>query len=407
MEELTPGDGLAREVRRRHPRAEVVEVRTCHRYEVYFADAPAPADEVAELWSGAVGASRRKFRSRVRRADGTAAAYHLLRLASGLESMMVGEDQILGQVRQAYAKAREDGTVGPVLSALFDRALRTGSLVRSATKISKGAVSIGSAAVNLADELLGGLDGKGVVVIGAGEVGTLTCKALVSRRRAKVTVANRTLVKARKIARMLGIDAAGFDRIPALLVIADAVVVTTAAPQFVLRREDVERALRARGARRLLLIDLAQPRNVDEELSKVPGLILRNMDDLKGIALTNLRSRRGEVRRAERLVREEMRKLKDSMRVMEVAPVISAIYGRAEETRRRELAKAVHLLKGINDEQRKIIEDFSRELVERTLQRPIDNLRRAAEDGRDTLISAGKMLFHEAGVNDRVSAKSA
>jgi len=406
LERLTPREGFADEVHRRFPEIELAEIRTCHRYELYFSG-DGPREAIAELWRKAVRASRRKFYSHLRRADGEEAVLHLFRLAAGLESMMVGEDQILGQVRQALGRARERATAGRKLGAIFERALRVGASVRNATKISRGAVSIGSAAVNLADGLLAGLDGKSVVVIGAGELGTLTCKALASRRRPRITIVNRTFAKARKLAKIIGAQAAQVGKIPSLLARADAVFVTTAAPQFVLKKAHVEEALRARGGRTLLLIDLAQPRNVDAELSKLPGLILKNIDDLRGIALTNLRSRRAEINQAERLVREEMERFKESVRRMDVEPFIASIYGRAEWVRRRELAKAVHLLKGMNEEQLKIIEDFSRELVERTLEEPVSNLRKAAVGGEDSLISAARTLFHEAEIYERLPAKSA
>lgn len=375
---------------------EFVIVQTCNRVEMYFSHEADPANVsswIQEIWAKTVGLPKKKLMRVVESDVDSEAIRHLLRLCAGLESMLIGEDQILGQVRTAYENSKDLGMVGPHLGLVLEKAIKVGGEVRTETGISKGAVSVGGAAVNLVQRILGDMKDSKVLVIGAGDIGRLTCKALSSRKKARVLIANRTYQKAVKVARMVGAHPIPFREIKKFLVDVDAAIVTTSAPDYVLKKADVERALARRKSKRLLIIDIAQPRNVDQEIAKLPGLTLCNIDHLRGIAELNIKSRRREIRKAENIIKQRLEALDSLLKRKSVEPVVSAIYGKAEETRRREFTKAVHLLKDINEEQKKIIEDMSRVLVERTLYQPVSTLRKAAEMGEGDTITLAQKLF--------------
>lgn len=369
-----------------------VVVQTCHRTEVYTAvsDISAEAD-IIEYWLRRVKVDEGEFRGVLERAYDDEALNHLLRLASGLESMIVGEDQILGQIGDAYAEAEKAGTTGPILATAFRKAVKVGRLVRLQTRIDKGAVSVGSAAVDLSENVLGSLDGKRILIVGAGETGTLVGKALAEKGVSAVFVANRTYERGVRLAQMLGGKAVHFDELNSLLPEVDLAIVATTAPHYILTRERLEKSVKGDG--KLIIVDLSQPRNVEESVGLIPNVSLFNIDNLRRIAEDNLKKRLGEVDKAERIIADELEGLKRMLRRSSAESAIAAICARIEETRQAELRKALDLLGDVDEKQRGVIEDLTRVLIRRTLHFPLVNLRKAAEDGDAELISAAKRLF--------------
>lgn len=377
---------------------ECVILQTCNRAEIYAAisdpDFKNGGSEIAEYWRQRTGIDKEEFYQSLKEAFNAQALIHLLRVSSGLESMIVGEDQILGQVQEAVDEAKQCGTVGPILETSFERAIKTGRKVRVRTKIDKGAVSIGSAAVDLLEEAVGDLKDKRIIVIGAGETGGLVGKALASREYAVIYVANRTYERGVRLARMLGGQAVRFNKVKDFLACVDAAIVATAAPHYVLTKKLVQEALDKRKSGTLLIMDLSQPRNVEESVADLPNIELHNIDDLRGIAEVNRKMRRREIKKVERIVENELKRLELTLKRKRVDPLISALCNKAEEIRRKELEKALKMLGKLDDDQRKVVDDLTMVLVKRILHHPLMNLRKAAVSGNINTISAARELFN-------------
>ena len=372
-------------------------LQTCNRVEI-FAVVPErklvkAESEIAEHWRQRAGLDKEKFYHTLERSTNSEALIHLLRLTAGLESMIVGEDQILGQVQEAINEAKKCGTIGPILETTFKKAVKTGRGVRLKTGINKGAVSIGSAAVDLLEEAFGGLKNKKIIVVGAGETGGLVGKALAIRKQAVLFVSNRTYDRGVRLARMLGGQAVRFNKLSELLAYVDAVIVATSAPHYVLTKGLVEKILGKRKGKKLLIIDLAQPRNVEESVADLPNIELRNIDDLRGVAESNLTMRLREAKKAETIVENEVRRLELMLKRKQVDPIISAMCCRAEEIRCKELKKALRMLGKLDDNQRKVIDNLTHKLTERILYRSIMRLRKAAESGDVNKVSVAQELF--------------
>lgn len=377
---------------------ECVLLQTCNRVEIYAVvsgpDLVKAESEIAEYWRQRTGVDKEEFYYPLEKSSDSEALFHLLRLTSGLESMIVGEDQILGQVQEAFDEAKECGTIGPILETSFEKAIKTGRRVRLRTRINKGAVSIGSAAVDLLEEALGGLKEKKIIVIGAGETGGLVGKALASREHAVIFVANRTYERGVRLARMLGGHAVRFNRVKDFLTHVDAAIVATAAPHYILTKKLVQEVLDKRRGRKLLIMDLSQPRNVEESAANLPNVELHSIDHLRGIAEANLKMRLREVEKAEAIVKNELKRLELMLKREQAEPLISALCSKAEEIRRKELRKALGMLGKLNNDQRKVINDLTFVLIERILYHPITNLRKAAVSGDITTMSVAQKLFN-------------
>lgn len=233
---------------------------------------------------------------------------HLFRVASSLDSMVVGENQILHQVKQAYLSAQNCGSMGKFLSLIFQEALEIGKRVRTETDISKGAVSISSAAVELMKKILKDLSGKKILIIGAGKIGELTTKALANRGIELVLVANRTYEKAVKLAQIFKGKAIRFNKLPQALVEVDIVISSLSAPHYILRKNDILSSMRKRSNHLLFIIDLGVPRNIEQSICEIENTLLYNIDDLKKISELNLEERLREARKAEEIVREKANK---------------------------------------------------------------------------------------------------
>ncbi len=372
---------------------ECLILQTCNRVEIYLSVSEGMAatsvKAVADCWQMRAGFNQEDFNDYLEVAYGADAIHHLMRLASGLESMIVGEDQILGQIQDAFDKANECGSSGAVLRKVFGRAVKMGKVVRVETNINKGAVSIGSIAVNLLEETAGDLHGKKVLIIGAGRIGALTGKALAAKSLAFIFVANRTYERAVALAKMLNAEAVKFDRLIESLAGVDIAIVTTAAPHYVLTEEKVKESLKLRGnsASNLLIMDLSNPRAVEKEVGTISGVELRNIDNLREIADTNLKMRLQEAGKAEAMIQKEMERLAVSEKRADVEPLISAVSRKANEIRQRELKKAYCLMKTDPSEEKcghcqKVMDDLSRTLMEQIMLHPLLNLR-SRELGKD------------------------
>lgn len=371
---------------------ESVVLQTCNRVEIFLDASPNLATEsILRNWALA---TRFKLAELQRLADvrvGEAVVDHLVRLASGLESMIVGEPQILGQMKTAAATAQSNRAAGPTLADLFERATSAGARIRADTGIGRGVTSIGSAAVRLAEQTLGPLEDLHILLLGTGQVGVLVMKALKARGVDRVTVAGRNREKTETFCRSFGGTPIPLHSIQNSLQDSDLVLVATRSTNFLISEETLKQRADKPG-RRLVILDLSNPRNVSPDVTKLEGITLHTIDDLKGIAEQGLALRRELVKKAEPLVRAAMDKISAGMRRENAEPIISDVYHRAEEIRLEELGKALSKLK-LTTEQEEVLEYMSQRIVEKVLNGPAMNLRRAAEKGDSRILTVAGQLF--------------
>lgn len=310
------------------------------------------------------------------------AVRHLFRVASGLDSMILGEPQILGQVKLAYDSALEAGSAGTVLSGLLRRAVEVGKRARTQTSISRGATSVSFAAVELARRELGSLNGTRLLVVGAGEMGKLAALAMQDQGASDVRVISRSPDKAQRLAAAVQGSTAGLEALPDEVARADIVVSCTSSPSQVIGVDLVERALRARADRPLFLIDIAVPRDVDPRVAELPGIHLYNIDDLEAVCAAGLLSRQAEVGKVEAIIDAEVPRFMRWWDSLDVVPTITALVERAEAIRSAELAKTLARLNRLSDQEREAINSMTAAIVHKMLHQPISRLK-VRVDGRD------------------------
>jgi glutamyl-tRNA reductase len=314
--------------------------------------------------------------------------------------MVIGEDQVLNQVWDAYLLADNAKTVGPILKHLFNRAMTVGRRVRNETGINRGAVSVGSAAVELAVKLLGNLEDKKILVMGAGEIGTLVAKALSRRCLSPIFIANRTYERAVKLAEELSGKAVHFNQFEEVLVDADVVICSTGAPHYLLTKDILTKLMGQRTNKNgLVVIDISNPRNVEKAVQEVESVKLYNIDDLQLIADKNKQQREKSIEKAVKILEEELAVLNEDMKSLSVRLIISSLLSQAEQVRQKELATALTMMGNIDDRERKILEDLTSILLKQTFVPIVENLRSAAKNGDEQLIDFAAKLFEKTGKN--------
>jgi glutamyl-tRNA reductase len=348
-----------------------VVLSTCNRTEVYLARDEA-AEGIAETALRDLAGERGdELASALYRLRDEAAALHLFRVAAGLDSLVPGEGEILGQVRGAY----EAGATGPFLDRLFRQAIQAGRRVRVETAIAESPASVPSAAAALAQQVFDDLTGRRVLVLGAGKTSEATARNLVSRGAVVAVVANRTLARGEELARELGAEAVPLDAVGTELSRADVVVSATSASGRVVSRDAVAEALHARKGRPLLLLDLAVPRDLDPGINDLDGCFLYDVDDLEAVVRETLSGRRGEAARAERLVEEEAARFREWHASLDVVPTIASLRALVEEIRDSELAKAGGKL---SESERRNVESVTSQILAKLLHLPTIRMKEAA-----------------------------
>jgi glutamyl-tRNA reductase len=363
--------------------SEVMILSTCNRVEVYgVAEAPGEAREAAFSRLGAQrGVALREIEPMLYTKTKDEAVLHVFRVAASLDSMMLGEPQILGQVKEAFALAQSSSTIGPLLHSLMSQAFGVAKKVRTETEVGRHAVSISFAAVELGRKIFGGLDGKAVLLVGAGEMAELAARHLVEHGALPVYVANRTLSRAQELARQLGGAAVPFDELHAVMASVDIVIASTAAPEPIIRAADVQQALHARRSRPLFFIDIAVPRNVEPGVNDLDNAFCYDVDDLRSVVDSNLRERQREAQRAEALVAREVERFASRLKALEVVPTIVSLRDKLETIRRAELDKALARLEGADEETRRVLEALSQSIVNKILHAPMVKLRDSSGTG--------------------------
>ena len=373
-------DDLFRKLQEKYSIGEYVEISTCNRKEYYIHSKFISENE--ELLS-------HENRSIV--IDyGQSAVMHLLRMTSGLESMIVGEDQILGQVKDAKHRAVKDHHCGNVLDAVFTKAIHVGQVVRNKTKINKGSVSIGSAAIDLAEKHIGTLDDKSVLVIGAGKMGKLVAKALAEKNLNAIFVANRTFYVAVELAKDLGGQAILFNDLEKYLANADLVISATSAPHAIITKE---RLLNIdMDYDNVMFVDIANPRDISDDVSEICSKSF-NIDDLREIADENTKLRIKEFGEAENIINDEFILLKESFKIMEVDGILGSLRTSMENIRQRETEKASTKLSDV-DVSDKILDNLTNSIVNKIFFDISKNVKKAAKDGNNDVIDAAKYIFN-------------
>jgi len=371
---------------------ETVVLSTCNRTELYLVRDESAEELGVETLLELAGGHADELRPALYRLGDEAAALHLFRVAGGLDSLVPGEGEILGQVRAAY----EAGATGPFLDRLFRQALNVGRRVRVETAIGESPASVPSAAAALAQQVFGELDGKRVLVLGAGKISEAAARNLVSRGAEIAFVANRTLGHGEELARKLGARALGLADVATELEHTDIVIASTSAPGVVIARETVGTALRARKGRPLLLVDLAVPRDLDPEINDLDGCFLYDIDDLEAVVAETLSGRRSEAARAEKLVAVEAERFREWHASLGVVPTIASLRALVEEIRDRELAKAGSRL---SESERLQVESVLSQILAKLLHLPTIRMKEAAA-AADGVIYADVMR-HLFGLGER------
>ncbi len=303
------------------------------------------------------------------------AARQLFRVAAGLDSMIVGESEVQGQVRRAHEQAVELGVAGPLINRLFTAALQTGGRVRAETGIGRGRASISSVAVDLAAEVVGDLEHSHVVIIGAGETSELTAQALADHGVRTIFVANRHAARARSVARRFGGAVVSLDALPDQLTAADIVVSSTSSPHPIVGAEELEHVIAARDGRPLVLIDIAVPRDIDSACADLPGVTLYDIDDLQAIVARNLRVRASESRKAEEIVEDEIRRFAGWLGGLEVLPTVAALRAHADGIVEQVLAENAGKWESASPRDLHRVDAVARAAVNRLLHEPTIRLR--------------------------------
>jgi len=378
------------------PTGDLALLSTCNRLEIYVCSASDPAavqDAVTTTLAQATGVAMADFAGHLYCSSGWDAVTHLLRVSTGLESLVLGEPQILGQVTGAFMQATEAGVLGHCLTQLFRAAIRAGKRARSETAISTNPASISSVALALAQQHAGDLRQQRVLVLGAGEMGRLALKSLHHRGAADVEVVNRTFAKAESTATAYGVTAFPLDRLSERLAQADVVIAATSASQPLLTRGLVAEAMAQRPDRPLLLVDLAVPRDIEPAVGDLPGVRLFDVDDLRGTLDDALGAREAEVPQVEAIITEEVAGLQNAYQEMTVRPLIVDLRRKAEQIRQREMERTLRNLGAIDDATLGHIQKLSQALVNQLLHKPTLYLKERAVNGETGKVESVREMF--------------
>ncbi len=373
-------------------------VSTCNRVEIY-ASAPDSAkgiDGIKQFISEYHGLSRDTLEQSLYVYPDAQGVRHTFRVASSLDSMVLGEAQILGQLKDAFDIALKTKTTSTILNKLIKKAISVAKRVRTETRLAEGAVSISSAAVELAKKIFGDLEGKHVMLLGAGEMAELAAQHLLGNGVKNIMVANRTFERAEELATEFKGDAIRFEHFPDALVMVDILICATGAPNYVVTREMVTKTLKQRRNKPIFMIDISNPRNIDPEVDKVDNVYLYDIDDLQSKVDVNTEGRAREAEKAEDIVAHEVETYLQWERGLDAVPTIVDLREKVEDVRKRELEKTLSSLNGISDDDRRAIEAMSQAIVNKLLHAPLVVLKQAAssKDEGDTTIAVARRLFN-------------
>jgi glutamyl-tRNA reductase len=377
---------------------ECIIIQTCNRVEVFAASENPDQERLLEGWANVTGLSYNEVAKNIEICNGKDGILHLLKLSSGLDSLVIGEDQVLGQVKRAFEFSRNNRYTGSHLSVIFDRAIKVGGKVRTITGLNKGSVSIGSMAVKLAEEYFDKLNNKRVLLIGSGEGASLVAKSL-KQREANFMITSRTFDRAKSFADAVGGNPLPFESALQMFQEVDLIFLSTTAPYYLITYDRIEKAM-AKRDKMLVLFDLSNPRTVEEKVATIKKVKLFNIDEISEIVEKNIRARKNEIESAERIIDVEMKMVDTLLKRKEVEPIIVSIFKDVDKIRERELKKAISILGAkIGPEERRIMEQFSYAMVEAMMSTPMNCLRKEIETNHkneDVIRIAARLFnYHE------------
>lgn len=378
---------------------ECVIIQTCNRVELFAKSDSTDndkTDRIKRTWASLTGLDEDAFNANMKTSQGYDALHHLLTLTSGLDSMVLGEEQILGQIKDSIATARQMHASGRHMNTLFDKAIKIGTRIRNNTGIGKGGVSVGSMAVKLAEENIDKLKSKKILLIGTGEVSTLVAKSLV-RRGYAFDVTSRTMTRARSFCESMRGIPVRFEDVLSGFAQYDVIFVATTAPYSLVTYERISQSIKDsyKMSRHsgMMILDLSNPRTVDERVATIAGIRLMNLDQISEMVEKNMAARTGKAHAIQNMIKEEINVLEASMRRLDAEPIAEHAFKTINVLREKELQKAISALHETDQSRIQIIDDLTREIVESILSTPINNLRKASERGDSSVIGLAKILF--------------
>ena len=372
--------------------SECVIIQTCNRIELFAASDNHSIEKIKSTWASLTGLEENAFRDTLEVCENKDAYEHLLKLTSGLESLVVGEEQIIGQIKESILVARQAQASGKRLNKLFDRSIRIGTRIRNSTGISRGGISLGSMAVKLAEENVDDIKSKHVLLIGTGEAATMVAKSL-KKRGYTFNVTSRTLERSIGFSQTLGGKPIKFEDILSGFNNYDVIFVATTAPYFLVTFDKMKQAMKNKKTGTMIL-DLSNPRTVDEKVAVIPGIKLMNIDQIAEMVDKNMKKRKGKISAVENIISEEVPIIEATMKRLDAEPLVKDVFTNADYMRIKELQKALQML-GETDEKRiKIIDDLTKAVVESIVSAPMNNLRKASEQGNPELLEIAQKLFN-------------
>ena len=372
--------------------SECVIIQTCNRIELFATSDNHNVDEIKSTWASLTGLEDNAFKDTLEVCENKDAYEHLLKLTSGLESLVVGEEQILGQIKESISAARKVNASGKRLNKLFERSIKIGTRIRNSTGIGRGGISLGSMAVKLAEENVDDIKSKHVLLIGTGEAATMVAKSLKKRGYA-FNVTSRTLERSVGFSQTLGGKPIKFEDVLSGFNNYEVIFVATTAPYFLVSFDRMKDGMKNKKSGTMIL-DLSNPRTVDEKVATIPGIKLMNIDQIAEMIDKNMKNRRGKVSAVENIISEEVPIIEATMKRLDAEPFVKDVFTNADSLRIKELQKALQML-GESDKKRiKIIEDLTKAVVESIVSIPMNNLRKASEQGNPELLEIASKLFN-------------
>jgi len=370
---------------------ECVIIQTCNRIELFGKAKNYDVNKIKKTWASLTGLEEEAFKENVEFVENEEALHHLLKLTSGLDSMVVGEEQILGQIKNSITSARNAKASGQHLNNLFDKAIRIGTRIRNSTGISLGGISVGSMAVKLAEENIDELKLKKILLIGTGEVSTLVAKSL-GRRGYDFVVTSRTMDRSQAFCETMGGKPIKFEEVLTGFENYDVLFVATTAPYFLVTQDRITKAMQGK-KNGMMILDLSNPRTVDEKVATIGGVKLMNLDQIAEMVEKNMKSRLNKVKRVENIISEEVSVLEASMKRLDAEPLVKDVFKNIDSLREKELQKALQMLNEKDEKKIKIIEELTKAVVESIVSTPMNNIRKASEQGKPDIIEMASKLF--------------
>jgi len=370
---------------------ECVIIQTCNRIELFGKSKTYDLDKIKKTWASLTGLEEDAFNENLEFVENKEALHHLLKLTSGLDSMVLGEEQILGQIKKSITSAREIKASGQHLNTLFDKAIRVGTRIRNSSGIGRGGISVGSMAVKLAEENIDELKTKKILLIGTGEVSTLVAKSL-QRRGYAFDVTSRTIGRSQAFSETMGGTPIKFEEVLSGFENYNVLFVATTAPYFLVTHERITEAMKDK-SKGMMILDLSNPRTVDEKVATVGGVKLMNLDQIAEMVEKNMNARLKKAKTIENILNEEVSVLEASMKRLDAEPLVKDVFKNIEHRREKELQKALQMLDEKDEEKIKIIDELTKAIVESIVSTPMNNIRKASEQGKPDVVELASKLF--------------